>query len=1192
MASSVRIQEPYPLTAHPFSVSLTRRIALLPPPAHASSSLVVAPHHFLTAAVPERAYGHGGDDHNNNSEDGAAAAAAAAAAAVDHVAQVVTVQGSAVYLYDLQRQQCLHSWSVPPGTLFSSPARYLPERPAHDDLSSAASATAAIADDVTNDDDVQASSFSNNNLAGNVYAIIHTGTDIPAKEEQKSVWMWQVDASVAGKAVGEDSKPTPPPRAGKPDTAAIFDSPIQHLATFVPCKTAAAAYVVLLHAGGNVTVASRALKTVATWSSSPSSSTDDAAAAPQVIWTTTFTERENENDKHDSDDDAAWKVLRIVSVLRRRVGGQDIYSLRVLVVSAKETSGRDGSAATVDLLSETAIPMPVASASAATSVPVSFTVVAQQLVVAFSDSQVRIFEISSGGGASNESLCFSLAECKYALPTNPATLGGPTMLSMHPIANNYIAVVGSTAASRKAAGDELLTIWDIKYGAMHLQKLLNASEKSSSAAVGSANAVGENGLAHGGNRRGGRAFHTTMTVSPLTGPVITIATSRLHSLTPVTFSSTVDFVPFHCPPLTLAAVLGKLRKPLFPASSSSSSLPLGSVIDHNAIKPIGMGMATTAPVPPAFDNDTLAAWNSQLHDLDAVDVDYVQRLLTQIDSATFSKLFCEWMQKKLRSLHAINVQASEAARRRLQRSVEQKVGKKEKKRLDNKAAETVDAMDVDGSDETADVKTEAAVKDEADETAMDVDVDDADTKLEAEDAVTAPPPPPPQQQQQQQQPPLATYLTTKPSPKLLNRLPKVLISPTALNPLLAFCLRHPTKGQTFWPRHAIQYMLRSGTASTKCIPNGILAAALEKGDMATMETALRWCADLGEEEVVRAVQWVCVSSVDDDDDKAGDVAEKRTRVLDRWADATRRVRETKKAGMNIERSRQANLPEEGVELEVDLAEVAEEIDGEVKTEKDVKMEPSSTSSSLSTTTTTTTTTATTTKTTTAIADPAARVLPGRGRAQFLRAIFARPRTDTFFVRALKKLSVEEVTVLLDWLHGILVVSKAEEDSSGDDDVKAEESEIQHRAPLWWFWEQPKFDAASVCQERGLEEWDMALDVLPIILTAHLTTILHTPHLVAQLTAIQESISLQTRLFTTLQTRLRAPLLLVHAEMAKKVEEENELANQQQQKQQQHAGKADLARFDADGNDKTKGRRYKRMVEDVAGAKYEVEIYKI
>ncbi|KAJ3147052.1 hypothetical protein HDU89_005860 [Geranomyces variabilis] len=1180
MASSVRIQEPYPLTAHPFSVSLTRRIALHPPAAHASS-LLVAPHHFLTAAVPERAYGHGGDDHNN-SEDGAAAAAA-----VDHAAQVVTVQGSAVYLYDLQRQQCLHSWSVPPGTLFSSPARYLPERPAHDDLSSAAAAaaTAAIADDVTNDDDVQASSSLNNNLAGNVYAIIHTGTDIPAKEEQKSVWMWQVDASLAGKVVGQDTKPTPP-RAGKPDTAAIFDSPIQHLATFAPCKTAAAAYVVLVHAGGNVTVASRALKTVATWSSS-SSSPDDAAAAaaPQVIWTTTFTERENENGTPDSDDDAAWKVLRIVSVLRRRVGGQDIYSVRVLVVSAKESSGRGGTAATVDVLSETAIPMP----AAATSVPVSFAVVAQQLVIAFSDSQVRVFEISNGSGASNELLCFSLAECKYALPTNPATLGGPTMLSMHPIANNYLAVVGSTAASRKAAGDELLTIWDLKYGAMHLQKLLNASEKSNLAAVGSANAIGENGFANGGSRRGGRAFHTTMTVSPLTGPVITIATSRLHSLTPVTFSSTVDFVPFYCPPLTLAAVLGKLRKPLFPASSSPSSLPLGSVIDHNAIKPIGMGMATTAPVPPAFDNDTLAAWNSQLHGLDAMDVDYVQRLLTQIDSATFSKLFCEWMQKKLLSLHEINVQASEAARRRLQQSVEQKVGRKEKKRLEKKAAETVDAMDVDGSDETADVKTEASVKDEADETAMDVDVDDADTKIEAEDAVTAPPPPPQQQQQQQ---PLATYLTTKPSPKLLNRLPKVLISPTALNPLLAFCLRHPTKGQTFWPRHAIQYMLRSGTASTKCIPSGILAAALEKGDMAIMETALRWCADLGEEEVVRAVQWVCVSSVDDDDE--GDVAEQRTRVLDRWADATRRMRETKKAGMNIERSRQANLPEEGVELEVDLAEVAEEIDAEVKTEKDVKMEPSSsTSSSSPTTTTTTTTIATvTTTTTTAIADAAARVLPGRGRAQFLRAIFARPRTDTLFVRALKKLSVEEVTVLLDWLHGILVVGKAEEDSSSEDDVKVEESETQHRAPLWWFWEQPKFDASSVCQERGLEEWDMALDVLPIILTAHLTTILHTPHLVAQLTAIQESIALQTRLFTTLQTRLRAPLLLVHAEMAKKAEEENELAKQQQQQQQQHAGKADMARFDADGKDKTKGRRYKRMVEDVAGAKYDVEIYKI
>ncbi|KAJ3180445.1 hypothetical protein HDU87_001954 [Geranomyces variabilis] len=1184
MASSVRIQEPYPLSAHPFSVALTRRIALLPSTPSTTQPLppppALAPLQFLTAAVAEHAYGHCSLHHHHQQDASDDTSHSQDTPAVDHAAQVVTVQGSAVYLYDLRRQQCLHSWSVPPGTLFSCPARYLPEQLAHDDPS--ATATAAAAQDANNNDDDVHAAASSNNLAGNVYAVIHTATDIPAKEEQKSVWMWQVDTAAA--AAGEADGVTPT-RAGKPNVAAIFDSPIQHLATFVPCKTAAAAaFVVLVHVGGNVTVASRALNTVATWSASASS-----AAASQVIWTTTFTELETDN--HGQDVDDAWKVLRIVSVLRRRVvGGKDTYSVRVLVITAKESSARGGSTATVNLFSETAIPMPDDAAAA----PVSFTLVAQQLVIAFSDSQVRVYDITRDG---TELLCFSIADCKYVLPTNPATLGGPTMLSMHQIDTNYMAVVGSTAASRKAAGDELLTIWDIKYGAMHFQKLLNASDKSSSAVAGGG-VVGSADASSGGgsSRRGARAFHTTMTVSPLTGPVITIATSRVHTLSPVTFSSTVDFVPFHCPPLTLAAVLGKLRKPLlFPTYSSSPSPPLGSVIDHNAIKPVGMGMATTAPVPPPSsssssletDDAALAVWNTQLHDLDATDVDYVQRLLMQTDSDTFSKLFCEWMQKKLLALHEINVQAAEAARRRLaaESAGEVLVGKKEKKRKGKKAAAAggaVDAMDVDGGDEAADVKEEAG----DDSAAMDVDADDANTKIEIETAVTSTtptlPPPAPQQeqQQQQQQPPLATYLTSKPSPKLLNRLPKVLISPTALNPLLAFCLRHPTKPQTFWPRHAMQYMLRSGAASTKCVAHGgILAAALEKGDMAIIETALRWCADLGEEEIVRAVQWVCVAS---DDDNADGVAGTRMRMLDSWADATRRARDKKtKAGMmmNVERSRQANLPEEGVELEVDLAEVAEEIEeGEIKTEQggSIKIE-----NSLSTTAT--------------VAD-AAQLLPGRGRAQFLRAIFARPRTDTFFVRALKKLSVEEVTVLLDWLHGILVVGKVEDDSDDDDDAAAaaalaNESESQNRAPLWWFWEQPKFDdTPSVCQGRSLEEWDMALDVLPIILTAHLATILHTPTLVAQLAAMQESITLQTRLFTTLQTRLRAPLLLLHAEMAKKVEEE-----------QQHAAalgggggakQPDAARFDADGKDKTKGRRYKRMVEDVAGAKYEVEIYKI
>ncbi|KAI8908201.1 hypothetical protein DFJ77DRAFT_551023 [Powellomyces hirtus] len=1151
MTTSVRIQEPYPLTAHPFSVALPKRVSFekgaattsvvtpsgskkkgkkaVAAATTSSASREVAPTGFLTAAVPEYAYGE---------LEGA-----------DHVAEVVTVQGSAVYLYDLQRQQCLHSWSVPPGHLFSCPARYLPAAPSNSDDNTNTNPPVTNGNVVEDNEDADIPIATR--LAGNVYAVIDAGADIQEKNEKKTIWMWKV---VDDGQRDDAEKQTL--AAGKPDAAQTFTAPIQHLATFVPSKTAAHAYVTLIHSEGTVTVASRDLKPVAEWSS-------PAAATPaQVVWSTTF-------DVVDEEQEVEWRSQRIVSVLVQ----SNVYTVRVASLTVKPTG-----AVSIDLVSEVELP------ACGPAYPVAFT--AQQrgtkLVVAYSNSDVKVHDVSSNAIA-KEQIAFSLRMYNFALPPNSTAASGPAPLAMYPIDTNYVAIVGSSRKNMNSTKntnptdvDELLTIWDIKYGALHFEKVLNGTDSGESAETSTTAAA----------FAVARTYQTILSVSPLTGPVITISTSRVAARSPVTFSSTVDLIPFHCPPLTLASVLGKLRKPLLAAAldtSSSSSLSasssqststsahpsasviLGSVLDNNAVKPIGLGMATVGPVAaPVVDADNnnqsgdinaLAEWNAKLHDLDTLDQSYVLNLLRpSLTADAFSTLFCEWMQKKL------------AEERRLQLDRQLAIAE-EKTRLEKE------------------MEAKRVVRAKPRHKALKAKAEASDSDMAVDPANEAPAP---------------KYLTLPPTPHLLNNLPKVILSPTALHPLLSHCMRAP---KLFWPRHAIQYMLRSGAASSKfCAAlfsdnnsnnknnnkptssftsNGIISKALERPDMGIMELALRWVTDLGEDEIVDAIKWVC------EEDNAP-----RTTMLTTWCDLTHRKREKhrREKAVVMNKDRLKNLAadkdtetlvtlQEPLAEDVDLAQLAHEI--ETKTVVKIEPIPIYTPDAVPTTTAITTPPTTKSKSKTP------------GRDMFLRAIFNRPRTDNFLVYALKKLSARELTVVVEWLYAILVCTDEQADGDGRKHpqengivtpaaVSESESESHlppaTRPPLWWVWEQPRNEERI--EEHSLEEWNLALDILPLLLTSHLPTILHTRALTALLTRIHISVTTQTQLFTLLQTRLRAPLLVM----------ETEKQRYKQEKQNKHNNNSSTV--DEDGNDRNKGRRWKRMLENVAGPRYEVEVYRL
>ncbi|KAJ3019474.1 hypothetical protein HKX48_002063 [Thoreauomyces humboldtii] len=975
MSSAVRTQEAYPLVAHPFSVTLPKRVSLLDSTASVSSkkkgvpARTVAPSHFLTASVPESFYGQLRGE--------------------DHVAEVVTVQGSAVYLYDvrnlvleikpmhgdhlctqlfllqLQRQQCLHSWSVPPGHLFSCPARYLP-RPAAEASAPVENGHSAAVTDMDNEADASATT----SLFGNVYAAIHAGTDIQQKDEKKTLWMWNV-------AEGREDAQEQALAAGKPDLARKFELPIHHLSTFVPSETSQHSYIVLLHTQGSLTVISRDMKTVATWKS--------AEKGEVVIWSTTV----DSEDKEATSEAETW-IRKIVMTILEHKG---VFTLRTNAV--KGTPAGD---VVVELLSEVVLPLE----SSAAVHPVAFATQQEgaKLVVAYSNLDVKVYDTATASGTP---LVFSVAK-QFAL-SGVTDVTRPASLSLCPLDANYIAIAGS----RGGVG-EVLTIWDTKYGAMHLDKVLRLVETE----IGRPSELA--------------TFHGVVSHSPHTGPVITVSTSRVASRQPVTFTSTVTLIPFHCPPLTLASVLGKLRRPLL-AQSAPDAL-LGSVLEDASVHPIGLGMATTGPVAPTENG--IDEWNAQLHGLDVTDREQVVKLITTtpITVEEFTAMFTEWMKTKSAALKAAQT-------------------------ADLEARELI-------------FKSKSSEDDEA-----------------SSDSVST-------------------------APKFVGN---VELSPTVVDAILGRCLKTP---QTFWPSAVIKYLLRSGCGSSRSVSGGLLAIALENNDLSTAAVVLEHVADLSETEVVNAIKWTCDAASDPN----------REVLLARWGkeQVARSDAASRSKGKKV-KSEQPAVP---------VAMVVKSTDP-LSTDVDI-------------------------------------VFPTRAQAQFLRVIFTRPRTDNFLVQALKQLDVTQLTLVLAWLHQVLAVSTPTvSPATGEVQV----NEAGARSPLWWVWQNNEKDHRIT--EQSVEEWNLALDLLPLLVTAHLPTILHTPSLVRLVASVQEAVQNQSKLLSTLHARLRGPLHAAHAkkEADARREKEAALAKQRHQQPEQQKG----------------GLRYKRMMEDVAGVEYQVEVYR-
>ncbi|KAJ3279882.1 hypothetical protein HK104_001105 [Borealophlyctis nickersoniae] len=591
MTPSVRIQDPSPLTPHPLSVELPKTVSLRP----AQGGQL--PKGFLSATVPELPYDAGADS--------------------EHAAAVVTVQGAGVYLYDLPSQQCLHSWSVTPGTLFTCPARFLPAPASATGLSPSKAVVVEKEGEegaeVEGEADGEPTATAAPSLTGNVYLAVDCGPDVPVQQRGALVWSWEVKPR---REAAEDVA------VGRAKSSAKFSRPIFQLATHVEDPSVPeSAYIAVIHSGGEISMISRDLKTrPAMWHHSPLL---HASARSSVLWSTTVPL---------PPDDKGKRVLCIITVLHHTNPKGDGVDVRTVRVHHVWKGGHR-----VKLLSETALSIPKAeevgrSQRELVPIPVSFAYQADvnRLAIAYANRQVRIYQLGGSDVEASEVLYISLLPAKIGFPpVNAESARGPRGISITALNSNYLAVV----ASRKTESDyeDALTVWDTNYGTLQYETGLNKS-------------VATNQEVATASYSQFRMYHTSAAVSSVSGPILFISTSIPYSLAPIAFRCGINFAPYFCPPLSLASVLGKLR---ISGSSTATSAPAES--SDIRVGGLGMGGVPVVPPPSTSNPQELEEWKKTVTEANSLDREYLSQLTnpkhTKNEQA-FEALLVKWLSKQ------------------------------------------------------------------------------------------------------------------------------------------------------------------------------------------------------------------------------------------------------------------------------------------------------------------------------------------------------------------------------------------------------------------------------------------------------------------------------------------------------------------------------------------------------------------
>ncbi|TPX32587.1 hypothetical protein SmJEL517_g04304 [Synchytrium microbalum] len=131
-------------------------------------------------------------------------------------------------------------------------------------------------------------------------------------------------------------------------------------------------------------------------------------------------------------------------------------------------------------------------------------------------------------------------------------------------------------------------------------------------------------------------------------------------------------------------------------------------------------------------------------------------------------------------------------------------------------------------------------------------------------------------------------------------------------------------------------------------------------------------------------------------------------------------------------------------------------------------------------------------------------MPGvsRGQNHFLELIFSAPRTRDVFQRCMKRIRIQELEVLLNWILNTIQGMSASSTEEVDDVMGNN---------LWWMWSSKS------------SSFIVAIEALTILLDAHSFNMILTPALHDKLNQVTSYLSTSISTFQTVQSRLSGPL---------------------------------------------------------------------
>ncbi|KAF9146662.1 hypothetical protein BGX30_011854 [Mortierella sp. GBA39] len=418
---------------------------------------------------------------------------------------VVAVQGEGVQLYNTADQKCILSYSTPPGYSFAGSAQTL-----------------------------------HKSTLRHVYAVVAKGTDVTAKDEGKTVWMWKEESSTPSSvAAAADSDMAVDTIKSSSARKAVqkFDRKIHQLLVSALLPN----HIILANADASISLVTGDLKRVI--------NTKELLAASATTTTTTTTKsKKGKKDATPVQDNTGSMVWVSSFNTTGSWISSNALARQTFVIMTVVESANNKLTVTLSYVNEehrgfsTFGSVELETAAGASGF--AFDVKAGQFSFLTADGLLKVyhFEVAAGDHALSARETLTLPLPGYATSSAPApaakagkkgakvaTVMDSKVHRVDAVAmgDNYLALAGIHQVNDKA--EHTLTIWDIQYGTLQAKHIVPGKFT---------------------------AQNTTSQLALLPDSTLVMTLSTLLN---TTIKSDIYLCPFYAEPMSLLGAMGKMR---------------------------------------------------------------------------------------------------------------------------------------------------------------------------------------------------------------------------------------------------------------------------------------------------------------------------------------------------------------------------------------------------------------------------------------------------------------------------------------------------------------------------------------------------------------------------------------------------------------------------------------------------------